>query len=174
MLKRILTITCLLITLTAGCLNAQSLSLDNLLAMQQGGPGAINRILLPRGWVFTGHDDNIVSRCDFQSVSWAYSLSSQSDKAAAFLNLVKDRECQYAIGYQTGRLETYNAIMATIARYGMVQTDSDVETSAAGESSVVEYYTGKNYTVKVSVSSGENDMGELRNSYVFAVFLKSE
>ncbi|WP_045688158.1 hypothetical protein [Hymenobacter sp. AT01-02] len=175
MLKRVLSITAVLLTLATVTSYAQAaLTLDNLLAMQQGGPGAINRILLPREWVFKGHDEDITSRCEFQSVTWAYALSNQSDRAVAFVNLVKDKNCEYAIGYQTARLETYKGIMATISRYGMVQTDSDVETSDDGESSVVEYYTGKNYIVKVSISSGENDLGQLHNSYVFVVLRKSE
>ncbi|MBX0290126.1 hypothetical protein K3G63_06730 [Hymenobacter sp. HSC-4F20] len=175
MLKRVLSITSLLFALTTCYSYAQqTLTLDNLIAMQQGGPGAINRTLLPRGWVFKGHDDDQGTSCEFPGITWVYAPSSLSERAVAFLSLMKDEDCLYAVGYQTGRLETYEAIMATITRYGMTQIKSDVETSEDGESNVVEYYAGKNYQVRVSIGSGQNDSGDLKNSYVFTVFRKSE
>lgn len=172
--KRLLAIFLPLCILSIGFSHAQQgLTLDNLTTMQQGGPSAINKILLSKGWIFKGHMDAINSGCDFTSVSWVYA-PSESDMATAFLSLVKDKRCQYAPIYQTGRLDIYNTIMATITRYKMNQIQSDVETNEEGVSSIVEFYEGKNYIVRVTVASSRNEDDELVNAYSFIVYRKSE
>ncbi|GAB2781184.1 hypothetical protein HNQ93_001257 [Hymenobacter luteus] len=173
MRTRVLVLIICLIALSSGfCKAQQALTLDNLIAMQQGGPSGVNRLLLPKGWIFKGVDEGHVN-CDFTDVFWAYQpLSYSSGKAVAFLTLGKDEDCMYAVTYQTPNLAVYNMIIAAIKRYNMTQTKSDVVTNAEGKTTIVEYYSGTNYLVKVAVGSGENDMGEIKNKYMVTLWHK--
>lgn len=155
---------------------AQALSLDQLIAYQKGGLSVMNNSLIGRGWVFKGKEEaeGAPAECDFPMITWLYGQSTNdASKADAFVFLGKQADCSYIVSYQVFNPLYVKQIRAAVAAYNMKLIDTQVVSNALNEPGVKELYQGATYTVEVVTASRKSSASALMNYYYIMVYKRS-
>ncbi|SDX38167.1 hypothetical protein [Hymenobacter psychrophilus] len=98
----------LLLLLTWRPAAAQQVSFSELVDFYEGGPAAAQRILLPRGWLYTGEDTFQDSRenCAGKSILFGLPLTPpDSTGYGHWINVDTEGSCKRTVGYQTWNKE---------------------------------------------------------------------
>jgi hypothetical protein len=176
MLKKLLLASSCLFSLCISA-KAQTLSLDNLLVISNEGVSSANSILIAKGWIFKGEQNHALSdaECNFPELQWAFEPSDYNpDKASGYVTLFKSNSCATYVMYQTFEKADFDKIKATITKYGMKHSDTQVIKDLSGSrSGIRDTYEGINYVVEQIVSSSTGQNGHLINEYYFTVHRKS-
>jgi hypothetical protein len=176
MLKKILLVSSFLLSLCISA-KAQALSLDKLLVISNEGVSSANNILIAKGWIFKGEQNHVLSdaECNFPELQWAFAPSDYNpDKASGYVTLFKSDSCAIHVMYQTFEKADFDKIKATITKYGIKHSDTQVIKDLSGSrSGVRDTYEGKNYVVEQIVSSSTGENGNLINEYYFTIHQKS-
>lgn len=124
-------------------LQAQRLTLDDLIVVQKADLAELTTFLGNKGWTF--HHSTLPTNDDYGEISFAHSKQEFEDKASAWLHLLYSDSLPVRVLYQTASREVYQSFKNKIAAYGMEQ---DSQTIAEGSISTA--YTGKNYAVIIT------------------------
>lgn len=145
-------------------INAQDLTLNELILFQKNDVSEINDILISKGWSFSSSRD--VTTDYYGDAKWAYDKNRGEDIALAWLTVSFSPDGPSQIAYQTSSKQVYLNIKQSIISYGMKKVNSKV-----GENKIITDYQGKNYTVRIQSSiSKSNDF----SNTIFYVFTKDD
>ena len=155
---------------------AQHVSLNELIAMRNGGIESINQILLPKAWVFIGTHNpyaDSIGHCMKEPTRWTHGSSYDSDKAYAFVVFEKSYDCGNSIAYQTLDSDSYRRISLEIKSFDMHLVDTFSGKAEDDKPYVQSAFEGAKYRVLVVVYTNKSSTGLPMNSYGIYVRLKN-
>jgi len=129
--------------------NAQSLSLDELIYLRSKDADAVNTYLSAKGWVFD--DASEETDDEYSKSSWAYGKQMYSNRAKAFFKLMSADGYYSKVSYLTQSKVQYDIIKAKVSAYKMLKISSNVKNGY-----LVTSYAGENYVVETSLSTDED------------------
>lgn len=161
-MKYILTLSFLILIQT---IQAQILSLDQLVNLQTKDLEYVNEFLVSRGWQFDSSEAETDE--DMGKAIWGYGKSDfDPEKAVAWFYLIYSPGYESVIRYQTHNKSHYTSIKNRIAALGMKLVDSQIV-----DDGLYSVYLGKNYAIKV-ISSSSRDSAVAK--YIFTVIKKED
>ena len=144
-------------------INAQGLTLDQLISFQKKDVSEINDILIGKGWSFSNSTEETTD--NYGVTKWSYDKNKwEEGKAQAWLTQSFGQDLPSRIVYQISSKPVYLAIKQSIISYKMRKVNSKV-----GDNKIITDYQGKNYTVRIeSINNESNDI----SYYTITIFAK--
>ncbi len=159
-MKYIFTLAFLLIVQT---IQAQNLSLDQLVSLQTKDLEYVNEFLVSRGWQFDSSQaetDDKMGRA-----VWAHGKSNfDPEIAEAWFDLVYSPGYESTIRYQTHNKTQYTVIKNRMAALGMKLLSSEIV-----EDGLLSVYLGNYFAIKITSSSSRDSAVA---TYIFTVIKK--
>lgn len=161
--------------LSHASVNAQDISLSNLIAIRDGSVETANSILLGKGWLFKGLEENIYSQngCEYKQTVWDFEPNNSSDAAKGFINLYTNSNCQAFVGYVIFNLTSYQKIRQAVEKYGMHLVNSRTERDNDNGSPYTEStFAGAKYKVVIQVVNNSESREGTKNMYQIYIYKK--
>lgn len=155
----------LIVLLTFQNVNAQSLTLDQLVNLQAKDLEYVNEFLLNRGWRF---DSSVAETEDSMGTAiWAFGKSEyDTERAVGWFRLLYSPGYESSIKYQIHSKNYYTLIKNRITSLGMKLVNSEIL-----DEGLLSVYVGQKYAVKI-LSSSSTD--EAVSKYIFYFLTKNE
>jgi len=144
-------------------INAQGLTLDQLISFQKKDISEVNDILISKGWSFSNSKKETTVEDGF--TRWSYD-KILGQGAQAWITKFFAENTSSRIGYQFVSKQDYLALKKSIISYGMKKLDSKV-----GDNYIMTYYVGKNYAVRIINVIKESDTDSY---YIFTIYTKTD
>jgi len=134
-------------------INAQGLTLDQLISFQKKDVSEINDILISKGWSFSNSTEETTD--NYGVTKWSYEKNKwEEGKAQAWLTQSFGQDLPSRIVYQISSKPVYLAIKQSMILYRMRKVNSKV-----GDNKIITDYQGKSYTVRIeNVNNQSNDI----------------
>jgi hypothetical protein len=153
--------------------SAQYVSLEDIIAIHNSSYDKINGLLLPKGWMFQAkrlaHDS--LGTCLPNEVVWAFEPNDYADRAHSYVVLAESDNCGKKVTYQTLDITNYNKIRASIIKYKMTLTRSDVG-ELDGKSYISSTFVGARYQLDLVVYTLKDASAGKGNSYNLFLVLR--
>jgi len=128
----------------------QTLTLDELLNLQESDFVAANDMLLAKGWDFSHSTKGELG--NYNIITWAFA-KNDFNQATGWLTMYSDENSENILTYQMHSSKIYNAIKSKITAYKMRSISNTIE-----DNEISSIYQGTKYTVTVSVKSTEENL----------------
>lgn len=159
-MKRNLTYLFLLISIMV---NAQKISLDDLIALRKKDIVAVEENLTSKGWSLLKSSESIDG--DFAQVTFAYNKSAYDDKADSFIDYYDSSHLNLKrIKVQVHKTEDYNSLLARIKSIGFKLIDSNVK-----EGEIIKFYQGATTTIQVKISTDKDESNSTYTIYTLLI-----
>jgi hypothetical protein len=142
----------------------QNLTFDEVLSLRKKSFSSFEEYLNIKGWsFFNANEPEGVSK--FGSVTFAYDKSYYDDKAESFINYYYSDYHENRLSIQVVRKDIYMKYQSRIKSLGMRLINSEIK-----DGDLVKIYQGKTTTVKLSISSQQEDYSaSSKTSYWFSI-----
>lgn len=159
-MKHLLT---LIILFTFSSVQAQYLTLDQLVNLQTRDLEYVNLFLVNKGWDFNSAEAETDETMG--DAVWAYGKSEvDSERATAWFHLRYSQGYQSSIVYQMNSKTHYTLIKNRVVALGMKLVSSEII-----DDGLLSVYIGKNYAVKIVSSAAKEDASA---KYLFTILTK--